>query len=381
MREIETLEQLRDWMNESPRTVAAVQGLDLTAHVQTLRSERFAGCLFLGCRVDDQTAGHLVNGGAIFIAEFSDLAFTVHRASLYTPEDLFAGFELDDPTSGERTVDHTVYKQYVEQGAAAPPSIRVSLARRLHDHSITDALRETLQGHKVVAIMGGHGMERGDPMYAAVARISRQLTRAGYLMISGGGPGAMEATHLGAYVANFDDDTRLDDALATLTPRPAGAEPGKEYADPDWLHRAMRVRAQLPLPKSFRWHSVGIPTWHYGHEPPAAFATKIAKYFANSVREEGLLAVANHGVVFSPGSAGTTQEVFQDAAQNHYSSYGGRAPMMFLGVEHWTKTRPIWPLLKHVARGKAYDDLLLLTDDEHEVVQWVSDFDVAAHTA
>ncbi len=61
--------------------------------------------------------------------------------------------------------------------------------------------------------------------------------------------------------------------------------------------------------------SIGIPTWLYGHEPPAPFATHIAKYFANSVREDGLLTIAKHGVIFAPGSAGTTQEIFQDATQ------------------------------------------------------------------
>lgn len=124
----------------------------------------------------------------------------------------------------------------------------------------------------------------------------------------------------------------------------------------------------MPLPDDARFDSLGIPTWHYGHEPPAAFATLIAKYFANSVREEGLLAVANYGVVFSPGSAGTTQEIFQDAAQNHYRSYGPPAPMVFLGVEHWTKTRPVWPLLQHVAKGHDYGELLFLTDDEDAIV-------------
>ena len=50
----------------------------------------------------------------------------------------------------------------------------------------------------VVAVMGGHGLERYDPEFARVARISRTLTRLGFLMVSGGGPGAMEAGNRGA---------------------------------------------------------------------------------------------------------------------------------------------------------------------------------------
>ena len=35
--------------------------------------------------------------------------------------------------------------------------------------------------------------------------------------------------------------------------------------------------------------SLGVPTWHYGHEPPNPFATAIAKYFRNATREAILL--------------------------------------------------------------------------------------------
>jgi len=368
MREIETPDDLVRWLADAAREPAAVQGLDLRPHVDELGARVFPGSMFLGCEMGDATAGHLVNTGAVVLRNLAKFLFATHRCALYTPDELFADFDLDDPQAHTKTLDHRIYQQYVEHGEYRPASIEVSLAQRLHDHSITDALEEALGGRKVVAIMGGHGMERGEPMYAAVARIARTLTRAGFMMLSGGGPGAMEATHLGAYLANFDDDTPLDRALAILSPRPEGAEPGKEYADPDWLHRAMRVRAELPLPASARFDSLGIPTWHYGHEPPAAFATRIAKYFANSVREEGLLAVANHGVIFSPGSAGTIQEIFQDAAQNHYESYGPPAPMVFLGVEHWTERRPVWPLLQHLAQGRAYAAQLYLTDDEQKIV-------------
>jgi predicted Rossmann-fold nucleotide-binding protein len=217
-----------------------------------------------------------------------------------------------------------------------------------------------------VAIMGGHALERGSPQYATVARIARALTRDGYLTVSGGGPGAMEATHLGAWMSHFADD-QLDAAIAVLAPRPARPEAGPEYADVDWLHRAMRVRARWPLPSGHA-DSIGIPTWTYGHEPPAAFATLVAKYFANSVREEGLLSIANSGIVFTPGSAGTIQEIFQDAAQNHYETAGPAAPMVLFGIDHWTRVLPVWPLLESLAEGRRYRPLITLTDDESAVI-------------
>lgn len=47
--------------------------------------------------------------------------------------------------------------------------------------------------------------------------------------------------------------------------------------------------------------SIGVPTWHYGHEPSNRFATWQAKFFHNAIREAGLIRIANCGIIFSPG--------------------------------------------------------------------------------
>ena len=328
MIEIDDLDTCRAWLADQHRRPAAFQALDLR-DVAGFESGAFDGCLFLSCLLTPTQAGHLTTTGATVVRDDPARPFTAHRARLYTVEELFAGFDPTRPDGYDATYDALVYRHWVATGRQYPERIDESLARRLHDHSITDALHELLAGQRPVAIMGGHGLERADPRYATVARIGRTLARKGFLLLSGGGPGAMEATHLGAWMAHIDDD-QLDAALGVLAARPRGAPPGEEYADADWLHRAWEVRERWPLDE-VRYPSIGIPTWMYGHEPPAAFATHVAKYFANSVREEGLLAVATHGVIFAPGSAGTIQEIFQDAAQNHYASFGPPSPMVLLG--------------------------------------------------
>jgi predicted Rossmann-fold nucleotide-binding protein len=73
-------------------------------------------------------------------------------------------------------------------------------------------------------------------------------------------------------------------------------------------------------------------------------------------------------VVFAPGSAGTIQEIFQDAAQNHYASFGPPSPMVLLGREYWTERHPVWPVLDSLSDGRDYRDLITITDDEDEVV-------------
>jgi predicted Rossmann-fold nucleotide-binding protein len=251
-------------------------------------------------------------------------------------------------------------------------SIDEVLARRLHDSSVTDALEEFLaesSGAGAVAVMGGHDKERGDPIYRAVAELCRQLARDGYLMVSGGGPGVMEATNLGAYLAPHPDEA-LDAAIAVLATAP-------KYNDPRWLSAAYEVRAKFPLTQPGKARSLGVPTWFYGHEPPNAFATHIAKYFENSVREEGLLAIAAHGVIFAEGNGGTVQEIFQDACQNYYKTYDRASPMFLFGEAQWNykgdprdtthKRKLAWPLLQKLAYEKGFEKLVFLTDSPSEI--------------
>lgn len=380
MRELESPEALVEWLDEGTYSAAAIQGLDLNPFADRLRDRAFDCVVFLGCRADRELAGAIVEHGGLWVAAIDGFVFPSHRATLYAPDELFAGFDPARPDGYKCTFDYRVFEEYERQGRVRTQSILVSLARRLHDHSITDALEEAIEGRDVVAVMGGHGMERRDPYYASVARIARALTRHGFLMVSGGGPGAMEATHLGAYFAPRADED-LDAALDRLRPRPPGALPHKEYADSDWLHRAWAVREAFPIPagREADAASIGVPTWLYGHEPPALFATKVAKYFANSVREDGLLTIASHGVIYAPGSAGTTQEIFQDVTQNHYGTTGVVSPMILFGREHWTEKRPVWPLLEQLARGHMYGELLALTDDENEIIRRIRMYDPALY--
>jgi predicted Rossmann-fold nucleotide-binding protein len=380
MQEIDTLAGFTAWLHAHHTLPAAFESLDLTAFTETIAQRQWQNSLFLGCKLSDLAAGHIVMTGGYVISNPDGALFEAHRSRLYSPRELFAGFNPNDPDGYHLTRDYQIYLQFKEQGGHRPESIFSSLMQRLHDHSITDALEETIAGRKIVAVMGGHGMERGDLFYLKVARLSRKLSQQGFLMVSGGGPGAMEATHLGAYFAGRSEAELLA-AVDELKIRPPDSEPGREYADRDWLHRAWRIMEKYPIPAGAAdiSMSIGIPTWLYGHEPPAPFATHIAKYFANSVREEGLLAIADHGVVFAPGSAGTTQEIFQDATQNHYGSMGQISPMILFGVQHWTETVPVWDLLQKVSSGRRYGELLSLTDDEEQVISLILAYDASAY--
>lgn len=363
MLEIETVAELLAHLDRgAPLSGVALQGLDLTELGPRLCATPFTGAVLLGCRLPDALCSHALSTGAVIFPELRDRPFCPYRGRLYTVDELYAGFERHRPESYAECLDALVYAHWQATGRDQPDHILETLARRLHDHAVTDALEEALAGQRVVAIMGGHGMPRSRGDYADVARIARRLSRAGYLLASGGGPGAMEATHVGSWFARRDEAAMLE-AIDVLAEAP-------KYDDRLWLAKAFEVRERWPLDEeTARAHpSLGIPTWLYGHEPPNAFATLVAKYFANSVREDGLLAIAKHGVIFSPGSAGTIQEIFQDACQNHYVTHGVVSPMVFLGKRYWTEEKPVYPLLCHLAEGRDYGKWLSITDDVDEAV-------------
>ncbi len=296
-------------------------------------------------------------------ATFDELPYRPFRTTLYTVDELMDGYDASSAEPLAGTVDGHIYAhQAWFRTRMEPLPILEALAQRIHDHAIDDALYDFLSDHpKVVAIMGGHALTRDDAVYRDIVWLGRELARHGYLVTSGGGPGAMEAANLGAWLAPHPDGV-LDEAIALLAPH-------TDYSTAEYLMAGDAVRTAFPS----SMESLAIPTWFYGHEPTNQFASHVAKYFANSIREDGLLAIATSGVVYAPGSAGTTQEVFQDATQNHYEVFGVISPMILLGTAHWGAdgTLPVLPLLQALAAEKPYADLITCTDDPAAAVEFI----------
>lgn len=331
-----------------------VHGVSIPAGLIDWSSVRTTGAVMVACDFDDRAEqADLVERGCLVIPRFDGLAFDPGRTSLYT-----AG-ELAEPSSADAsiTVDEAIWNTTTNRGQRTP--MIEALAERLHDHAIDDALDDALErlGHPpAVGIMGGHSTRRDDDIYRTVARLAHALARRGFLVATGGGPGSMEAGNLGAHLATSDDPAIVDAAVDLLATAPA-------YTDDGYREAAREVLAQHP---DGAW-SLAIPTWFYGHEPTNEFASGVAKYFANSIREDRLLALCHGGIAFTPGSAGTAQEVFQDAAQNHYETFGAPSAMVFLGSDHWERTGLV-TALRTQAAGRAYGELIWVTDSVDDAV-------------
>jgi len=339
-----------------PLTQCVLKDLDLRQREGVLAAAELTRAIFLGCRLTPGSLAAAQAAGAVVFPPLDGIPFDPYRATLYSVDDLYGGF---DPSARDAYL-HTLDARIDAWARATEPGdVLDALAQRLHDHAISEAIAELIEGERVVGVMGGHDLRRDGPVYRKIAGLGRDLQRAGMLVATGGGPGAMEAANLGAFVGPHDDG-ELDEALAMLAAAPL-------FTDRNgWLAAGLAARA--------RWvkgsgRSLGIPTWHFGHEPPTPFATHIAKYFENSVREDGLLTIANAGIIYTPGASGTVQELFQDGSQNCYAPPGGASPMVLFGVDYWTEVISAERPLRQLAKGTAAEALITLTDDPAEALR------------
>lgn len=411
--EVRDLDDLRSFLRLPERDWSTITllGLDLRSpgidHA-LLTEELDQRTAFLGCRMSMALTRKLISLGALVMAGRPGLEFDPFRTVLYDAHELLRGYRGKDPTTYQRTPDWTCYLAAMDNLSKRKRqdlSIDDAVFFRLHDLAIEEALDEYLKPRggtpgsrkRVVGIMGGHDRERlektrdghgsptvSDAPYMQVALLAWKLARAGFTVATGGGPGAMEASNLGAWFATRgEDDLRIAVRMLERVPRVRPVAPGSpDWNSGDWLGPAFEVMERFPREaKDPRTESVGVPTWFYGHEPPNPFASHIAKFFENSIREEGVLAIATHGVIFAEGNAGTVQEIFQDACQNYYATHGEAAPMILLGSRYWNRNadletgrgpKSVWPLLRQLGEEKGFSHLLRLSDDLDEIVTFIA---------
>ncbi|MFI5489311.1 LOG family protein [Micromonospora echinaurantiaca] len=378
--EIETRAAFDERLATGSLAGLTVQGLRLDLDpVPDLTAVTVTGTLFVGCRFANREVGaDLVRRGANVVPPFSGLPYPTQPSHLYTPEDLAAGF-VEAGFAG--MYDTRVYEHFRAHGGALP-EVKEALGQRLHDHGVDNALADATRAwlavhgpQSVVGVMGGHAVPRGSVPYRMAAVLGWELARADRLVVTGGGPGVMEAANLGAYLAPrpAEELTAAIDLLATAP----------DFTDHDrYTAVALQVReryAPSAVPRQrgldLDWARTGglaIPTWLYGHEPANLFAGRIAKYFSNAIREDTILRLARGGIVFAPGRAGTLQEVFQAATKTYYGTDGASGAYVFLDRAYWTRELPVESLLRPLLAASPFGDLsatVHLTDDVHEAVR------------
>jgi predicted Rossmann-fold nucleotide-binding protein len=356
-----------------------ILGLRLDLNPPDFTGVDVSDTLFVGCRLAAaEVEIDLIRRGAHLVPPFDARPYPTHPATLYTPEDLSFGFA---PGGFAGMYDTQVYQHFLDHGGATP-DIREALAQRLHDAGIDNALGKAVTAwvnthgaKRAVGIMGGHAAARGSDAYRMAATLAWRLATVGRLIVTGGGPGVMEAANLGSYFA-----ARPAPQLQAAIDRLAAA-PHFDDHDP-YTAAALDVRATYPAPPTavtdvlgkLRHGGLALPTWLYGHEPANLFAGQIGKYFSNAVREDSILRLARGGIVFAPGWAGTVQEVFQAATKTFYQTDGPSGAFVFLGRAHW-RDLPVEALLRPLLAKSPHGDqshLVVVTDSLDEAMAALS---------
>ncbi len=101
---------------------AVVVGLDLGAEELRVPMD---GALFLGCALSPGAQRRAAAAGALVFPAIPDLPYDVYRSRLYTPAELFAGFDPADPAIAARRLGLTSMR---ERAAALGGTLTVDSA-------------------------------------------------------------------------------------------------------------------------------------------------------------------------------------------------------------------------------------------------------------
>jgi hypothetical protein len=95
---------------------------------------------------------------------------------------------------------------------------------------------------------------------------------------------------MGAYLWERTEE-EVEKALALLNEKLANVPvpADKKRIKPEYLDTDSPDRVLKSFGQPTHAPSLGVPTFHYGHEPSNRFATWVAKFFQNSLRENDLL--------------------------------------------------------------------------------------------
>jgi len=171
-----------------------------------------------------------------------------------------------------------------------------------------------------VSIFGSARVRPDSPTYALAEDLARLLVEAGFAVITGGGPGVMEAANKGA------------------------AEAG-----------GVSIGLNIDLPQE---------------QAPNPYATTLISFRYFFVRRVMFLKYATGGLVALPGGFGTLDE-FVEAATLMQTNKIDRCPLVLMGREYWTGPTEWFQrvLLTREYIDSADLDLFQIEDDPAEVVR------------
>ena len=170
-----------------------------------------------------------------------------------------------------------------------------------------------------VTVFGSARIGESDPMYVQAREVGRRLADAGFAVVTGGGPGIMEAANRGAHEAG-----------------------------------GISVGFNIELP----------------HEQQSNRYVDVSLTFHHFYARKTMLVKAAEGFVLFPGGFGTLDELYEALVLIQTGKIV-HFPVVLFGSEHWHGLRA-WTeerLLSHSLIAPGDLDLLMTTDDAAEAVE------------
>lgn len=224
---------------------------------------------------------------------------------------------VEDKAEQAKRVSHTEMKQ-VEASKAKTIQGQLSEISK----ELATAAEHLIHLNKAVSIFGSARAPRDSFYYNKTIEISKLLAQQGFSIISGGGPGIMEAANKGSFEAGG--------------------------------------------------HSVGlnIKLPNEQHDNPYQSDSIYFKYF---VSRKTTFFMNSSGYIMMPGGFGTMDEVFETLTLIQ-TSKAHRAPIVFVGSEFWSGLVD-WIKEQLIGCGyiSAHDmDLFIIEDDPKKIVAYIT---------
>ena len=291
----------------------------------------------------------------------SDRLYSPGRDSLYTVDELMAGYESGAPM---QSLDARL-AAHVKACGIPPEDVNEAIAQVLHDQGVGQAMRAYVaasveKGRHIVGVMGGASTPRNAPAYRLAAATAKAVSEAGSWWQPAAASGLWRLGNLGAYFAGRADDELLG-AIDDLKRCPVYLGHEAQYID---SARSITASQRAGAP------SLAVATWRFDEEPISQFATDVAKLFQNSVREEGLLSIADAGVAYFKGGFGTLREIFQDLAQNGAAEPARQMRMVFVDTAAYGGPGSAFRLARARAgrAARPFEDLITIADSADAVL-------------
>jgi len=181
-----------------------------------------------------------------------------------------------------------------------------------------------------VAVFGSARLDEASPYYHSASEVSALLARAGWAVLTGGGPGIMEAANLGAHSV------------------------AEKNLDPDSEPLSIGLNIELPFEQGTNPYVDTSLHFHYFF----CRKTNFVKYAS--------------GFVIFPGGYGTLDELFE-ALTLVQTRKIQNFPIVLFGKAYWQGLLD-WMATTMVPRGTILPadlKMMHLTDDPQEVVSWI----------